>query len=306
MAALRLIVFDSGEGVCLFLRLPGGRRMLIDSGVRPSGKALGFLRRRGEVGPLRPLDEYLRPACGQPDIHQWLAVLCLVRGLVLRPGGSWVFWQGLASDESGFSLRAHVMPRARVAQPPLDIFPQPPMLVLGLQPEEILDLGGPPGAWVCNSSLAARLGPAPDGGRQLLVGGDLRAAAWQRLLADGETRRLVGGVSGYAAGEPAAGHDLGRGLVMACLPWLLLGWREAQEPWPAEDGDEAWRRPLGTRPMAELQIDVDEGGQMLVRGQRGEDNGLAWSGLARPPHDEALPAPWPLRRALAGSAEGDW
>ncbi len=294
MSRLRLIVFACKGRLCLFLRLPDGRRLLVDCAPRPDGTPLAWLRRRGEISPLAPLTQYLCPAL-RPDPRAWLAVISLVRGLVLRPGGSWVVWEPQAQrDEPGFALQARVIPLGGLPPTP----PQaecPPLLVMGLPPAEVLSLAGPPAAWVANSSLAL-LWPCPGG--DFLLGGDLRPAAWQRLLAQPRLGSALSGVALYAAGEPAGGYeqgyDLERALVMAALPWLVLG-----AAW-GDHGSLSPRRALATPPLAELRVDVASDGLMQVRGRPGVEPRLSWQGLVRPVSDPLLPAPWPLRRALAG------
>ncbi len=96
----------------LYVRLPGGVRLLVDGGRRASPGVLEFLRRRGEVDPLHPLGRYLRPA-RRPNLAAWLQALALARGLVFRPGGAWIFWQPAPPAPPGGS----VLP-PRVVSPP--------------------------------------------------------------------------------------------------------------------------------------------------------------------------------------------
>lgn len=292
---LKVLVFDAGEGLCLFVRLPGGQRMVADcTGGRGAG-ALAFLRARGEVGPLSPLSAYLRPErdCAGPG--EWLALLGLLRGLVLRPGGAWLYWRPARTPEPGFSLSVRVSPRGG-PRPPAEAGGCGPPLVLGLSAAQVSELGGGPAAWVANSSPAVML---PGNGRgDFLLAGDLRAGAWQRLLADPALGGLLCRVVGFGAGEPEGGWSLGRGLLMACLPFLALGALSAG-CW-ALPGPGAGRAPLATPEVGALGIEVEEDGLMRVDAWPQGDNRLTWRGLARPLADPALPAPWPLRRALAG------
>ncbi len=294
MSRLRLVVFACGGRLCLFLRLPDGRRLLVDCASRPDTTPLAWLRRRGEISPLAPLTHHLCPAL-RPDPRAWLAVISLVRGLVLRPEGAWVVWEAQRPGEGcALSLQARVIPLG--GRPPTAGDPgRPPLLVMGLPPAEVLSLAGPPGAWVANSSLALLW---PRAGGDLLLGGDLRPAAWQRLLAQPRLGSAISGVALYAAGEPAGGYergyDLERALVMAALPWLVLGAAGEGEGLPR------FRRALATPPLAELRVEVTTGGLIRVCGRPGDEARLSWQGLVRPVGDPLLPAPWPLRRALAG------
>jgi len=77
--------------LCLYLRLGGVSRVLVDCGRPQPGALLAYLREVGEVDSLRPLSRHLRPAGLGGRGECWLGVLDLVRGLALRPGGSWVF-----------------------------------------------------------------------------------------------------------------------------------------------------------------------------------------------------------------------
>lgn len=294
MAGLRLILFDGGVGLCLFVRLPEGRRLLVDCGLSPNGQSLQIIRKMGLVDHLHPLDEYVRPAAEGPECWRWLGVVSLLRGLVLRPGGSWVFWTHESAPEHGFCLRAHVAPLRRMPEPPQDIFAQPPLLVMGLSPEEVMELGGPPGAWVRNCSLAVLM--RSQGGDGLLVGGDLRATGWQRLLADESLKKMLRGVRLYATGQPPGGFDLNRSMLMAALPWLLLGLTAPGRSWAMDSGGAEMLTPA----VGVLQIDVDNDGSMLVRGHPKADNSLRWQGTARTPQDAMLPAPWPVLSAMAG------
>ncbi len=298
MVGLRIILFDGGDGLCLFVRLPEGRRLLVDCGRNASGQPVQLLREMGQMDRLHPLDEYLRPFNETPEVWRWLGFLSLLRGLVLRPGGSWIFWRHEESAEPGFCLRAHVAALRSMPCPPEGVFPQPPILVMGLTPEEVLDLGGTPGAWVRNCSLAVRLRTGGADGH-LLVGGDLRTAAWQRILADQGLKKNVRGVRLYATGPPPGGFDLNRGLLMAALPWLLLGLMNPARRWGL--GDSPGGMDMSTPAVGMLQIDVDNDGSMVVRGMPKAANTLRWQGTARLPQDSTLPAPWPVRRALAGN-----
>ncbi len=302
---LRVIVLDDGGGVCLYVRFFGADRLLVD--CRPpecvSVKPLSFLRELGELGPLTPLSRHLRPGREGFEPQTWLGILRLVRGLVLRPGGSWVFWQPAECAE-GFSFTARVVPRALVPQEPscgLDGFHQPPLLVLGLPADDLLEKDAfagrslPPAALVANSSLAMKI--SRPGGDHLLVGGDLRPGAWRRLLGEDSLARLLGGCTCYLAGAPSRGFALGRGLKMAALPWLVLGALVRDEDWP--DLRPGQRTGLATPGVGALIIDVDQQGVLQVRALPWLDNCLVYRGLARPLADELLPAPWPLRRALA-------
>ncbi len=294
MARLRLVLFGHGGGLCLFVRLPGGRRLLIDCTRRRTAPPLAFLRRCGAVDPLHPLDQYLRPTQEPPRLRAWLSILSLLRGLVLRPGGAWLAWQEEPGPEAGFALRARVLPRqGRSGTPPHQ--DRPPLMVLGLAPAEVAALGGPPSAWVANSSLAL-LAPLAGGG--VLLGGDLGAAAWQRLLARPGVGSALAGVRCYAAGRPGRGLDLCRGLVMAALPWLVLGGLARSSIRPALAGA---RAELATPAVGALSIEVAADGEMLARAWPLAAGSLSWQGLARPLDDPLLPAPWPLRRALAGA-----
>lgn len=299
MAQLRLILFSHGGCLCLYVRLPGGRRMLIDCSPGPAKPPLAFLRACGEVGPLHPLDQYLRPGLEPPELESWLSLLSLMRGLVLRPGGAWLIWQAEESPRPGFALRARALP---LNGPPLAALEQawPPLLVLGLSPAEVASLGGPCRAWIANSSLAL-MTPAPGG--DFLLGGDLRAAAWQRLLAAPQVNHALHQVRCFAAGEPPAGpagYDLGRGFLMAALPWLAMGALAQADPqaaaWP---GQPSRKTGLATPPVGALSIEVADSGEMRATAWPHASDQLIWQGLSRPLNDPSLPAPWPLRRALA-------
>lgn len=297
MAGLRVIVFDGGEGLCLYVRLPDGQRLLVDCAERACAEPLRMLREMGEVGPLHPLSRHLRPGRDQPLAQEWLGIMSLLRGLVLRPGGSWVFWQPWLPRENGFGLSARVIPRRDLPYPPqLDLF-EPTVLVLGLSPAQILEMGGGPAQWVAAASLALHWPRLPGREGELLVGGDLPDPAWEALLLDQEIRRLLGGVSCFAGGEADPGAGLGRGLIAAALPWLVLG--------TLSDGGELFsacpgRQELQTPPVGMLVIDADEQGVLNVEALPQAANRLAWSGLARPLDDAALPAPAALRWALGG------
>lgn len=298
MPRLRLLLFEAGGGLCLFLRLPGAKRILVDCGDAGLA-ALRFLRELGEIGPLKPLNEHLRLGREDPEAGQWLGVLSLVRGLVLRPGGSWVLWRATPWTAEGFALKARVRAHDGGAPVPWE-GGGAPLLVMGLGPEEVLALGGPPAGWVANASLALLM--PGDGGGALLFGGDLRPAAWSRLLAGGGLPALLAGVTRYAAGEPEGpwgqGHDLSRGLTMAVLPWLVLGGLAGGGGDSVERGSRAC---LGTPEVGVLSLEVADDGEINVCGWPWETNRLAWRGLARPLTDPALPAPWSLRRALAAA-----
>ena len=307
-AGLRVAVFDGGAGVWLYLRLGREQRYLVE--CRRNGHAgatpLAFLRGLGELGPLTPLSRHFRPdkSCG--DGEEWLWVLGVLRGLVLRQGGSWILWRQDWLPEApaeGFRFRARVVPRAGEEPPPMHLrgeLKNPPALALGLGRKELKAMACRPQAMVANSSPALKL-PWPQApGGHLLLGGDLRPCAWQSLLGDLGLCRLLGGVSCYAAGEPSGGFDLARGLKMAALPWLALG-ALLQSAGDART-EIPERRPLATPEVGALLIDVDQNGEMQVRGLPWEENRLMWEGLARPLCDACDPAPWPLRRALTQHA----
>ena len=301
----RVAVLDGGAGVWVYLRLGGDQRYLVEcrrnghSGASP----LSFLRGLGELGPLTPLSRHFRPdkSCG--DGEEWLWVLGILRGLVLRRGGSWILWRqdaGNQSPEAGFSFSARVVPRAGDDPPPIHLrgeLTNPPALVLGLGRQELFAMAARPQAMVANSSPALKLPWPGAAGGYLLLGGDLRPMAWQSLLGDLGLCRLLGGVSRFADGAPSEGFNLARGLKMAALPWLALGallhtsgQTEAVEP--------GLRRPLATPEVGALLIDVDHTGGMKISGLPWEENRLVWKGLSRPISDCLAPAPWPLRRAL--------
>lgn len=294
---LKLMVFDTGGGLCLFVRLPGGERLVVDC-TQGGPSPLSFLRRRGEVGPVHPVTAYLRPRDEDPDAGQWLALLGLLRGLVVRPGGSWLSWRPAKVEGPGFGLSARVSP-----SPPspvsLEEGGRVPLLVLGLTLEQVADLGGGPQAWVANSSPALMVPGTGLSGGDFLLGGDLRPGAWQRLLADPSLGVMLNGVGCFGGGEPEDGFSFGRGLVMACLPWLVLGAMAAGSWALPEPGME--RQPLCTPETGGLSIEVAGDGLMHATGWPQGDNRLTWRGLARPLADAMLPAPWPLRRALAGN-----
>lgn len=307
MAGVRVIVFDGGPGLCLYLRLPGGQRLLVDGVATAGAEALSLLRDLGEVGPLSPLTRHLRLGGSQAKAGDWLGVLGLLRGLVLRPGGSWLFWQAAPAREAGFGLTARVIPRQGLPHPPQPDMFEPAVLVLGLTAHQVLELGGGPADWVAAASLALHWPRLPGGEGELLVGGDLPEAAWESLLSDGGLCRLLGGVSCFAGGQDqdapgpsqAGGVDqaggLDQGLIAAALPWLVLG---------AFSGDGQsflacpGRDMLTTPAIGMLTIDADENGVITVEARPRAMNRLAWSGLARPLDDVALPAPAALRRAL--------
>jgi hypothetical protein len=309
MAGVRVIVLDVGRGLSLYVRLPDGQRLLADRAGSASAEPLTILREMGEVGPLTPLTRHLRLDTKDPRAADWLGVLGLLRGLVLRPGGSWIFWQAAPPRQSGFGLTARVIARRDLPHPPQPDMFQPAVLVLGLTNHEVLELGGGPAAWVAAASLALHWPRLPGGPGELLVGGDLPDLAWETLLADGVLGRLLGGVSCYAGGLDQAGGQsldtagldqaggLEQGLIAAALPWLVLG---------AFSGDGQsflacpGREMLTTPSVGMLVIDVDERGVITVDAKPRALNRLAWSGLARPLDDAALPAPAALRRALGG------
>ncbi len=273
----------------------------MDGGLRASSAALEFLRRRGEVGPLHPLAKYLRPAL-RPNREAWLQALALARGLVFRPGGAWIFWQpALPPPQGGYALTARVVPRSELpARPDCSPDPeQPPLLVMGLAPDEIAALAGPPGTWLANASLALMISSNRRDQGDLLLGGDLGAEAWQYLLQDPGMDRLLAGVSCYAADPAQPETDFSRGLLMSCLPWLVLGALQTQGNWIARTclGE---HHNLATPPIASLTIDVDHCGIMYVSAHPANHHRLAWQGLARSLADPQLPPPLPLRRALLG------
>jgi hypothetical protein len=136
-ARLRLLLFDSAGGLCLFLRLPGGRRLLFDCGTAGPAAPLRFLREQGEVGPQRPLHSLQRPL-QKPEATAWLAVLGLLRGLVLRPGGAWLHWRNIGGGGRGFALQA------RVGGPPATDGWDGSLLAQGLEGPEIPSQGGGP------------------------------------------------------------------------------------------------------------------------------------------------------------------
>lgn len=298
MGGLRVILFDGGAGLCLYLRLPDGRRVLIDCGRRACATTLGYLREIGELTPLNPLTRHWRPLGEPATAANWLAVVGLLRGLALRPGGAWVFWRSLPAEPPAFDLSARVIARRELPRPPQGELFEPAVLVLGLGAEEILDLGGGPADWMAAAGLALNWPRLPGGGGDLLVGADLPDPAWERLLKDGELGRLLMGVSCYCGrdGDDEPACLLSRGLVSAVLPWLLLG---------ALAGGEALkdacpgRQMLFTPEVGLISIEAGANGVLSVRAGPRQGNPLAWSGLARPLDDAALPAPWPLRRALA-------
>lgn len=294
---LKVILFDGGQGLCLYLRLPDGRRLLLDCAPRACAAPLAYLREIGEITPLTPLDRLWRPAGEAPQAPTWLGVWSLLRGLALRPGGSWVFWRSLPAEAPAFGLSARVIPRAELAAPPQAELFEPAVLVLGLTAEEILEMGGGPADWVANASLALNWPRLPGGDGDLLVGGELSEPAWERLLGDGELGRLLAGVSCYCGRDQEEGLDclLSRGLLLAVLPWLLLGALAGGE---ALRGACPGRQALFTPEVGILSIEAGNNGVLKVRGGPRLGNPLTWTGLARPLDDAALPAPGPLRRAL--------
>ncbi len=297
MAGVRVIVFDGGRGLSLYVRLPGGQRLLADAAATASAEPLAMLREMGEVSPLRPLTRHLRLGGCTPSAADWLGVLGLLRGLVLRPGGSWLFWQAAPPREAGFALTARVIPRRDLPHPPQPDMFEPAVLVLGLTPQEVRELGGGPAAWVAAASLALHWPRLPGGQGELLVGGDLPDLAWETLLADGVLGRLLGGVSCFAGGQPLESAGLDQGLIAAALPWLVLGAFSGEgQSFLACPG----REMLTTPAIGMLTIDADENGVITVEAKPRAFNRVAWSGLARPLDDVALPAPAALRRALGG------
>jgi hypothetical protein len=156
---------------------------------------------------------------------------------------------------------------------------------------------------VAAASLALHWPRLPGGPGELLVGGDLPDLAWETLLADGALGRLLGGVSCYAGGQKEGSASLSKtagldqGLIAAALPWLVLGNFSGEgQSFLACPG----REMLTTPSVGMLIIDVDERGVITVDAKPRALNRLAWSGLARPLDDVALPAPAALRRALGG------
>ena len=298
MAGLRVILFDGGAGLCLYLRLPDGRRALMDCGRSACAGPLGYLREIGEISPLHPLTRHWRPLGEPPTAANWLAVLGLLRGLALRPGGAWIFWRSLPAEPPAFGLSARVIARRDLPRPSQAELFEPAALVLGLGAEEILEMGGGPADWVAAACLALNWPRLPGNGGDLLVGADLPDPAWERLLGDGELGRLLAGVSCYCGRDQAEAAEclLSRGLVAAVLPWLLLGALGGGEPLT---GACPGRQALRTPAVGMLSIEAAENGVLSVRAGPRAANPLAWSGLARPLDDAALPAPWPLRRALA-------
>ena len=253
------------------------------------------------MDPLHPLSSYLRPA-RKPELETWLKALALARGLVLRPGGAWIFWQPAPTPrEETYALTARVVPRTEVpTRPECPLDPEhPPLLVLGLAPEQIRYLGGPPSAWLANASLALMISSGRREQGDLLLGGDLGAEAWQYLLDDPGLGRVLAGVACYAADTQEPEADFGRGLVMSCLPWLVLGALNTQTPW-LEQTCLGKRQNLATPQIGSLTIDVDACGVMQITAHQDEHNRLAWQGLARSLADPQLPPPLPLRLALLG------
>ncbi len=280
-ARLRLLLFDSAGGLCLFLRLPGGRRLLFDCGAASPAAPLRFLREQGELGPQRPLHSLQRPL-QKLEATAWLAVLGLLRGLVLRPGGAWLHWRNTSGGEEGFALQA------RVGGPPAAAGWDGSLLALGLEGAEIAALGGGPAAWLGNAALALLL-PRPAG--DLLVGGGLDPRGWARLLAAPATRRLLGRVRRYGEARPEARPDLGRALVAAALPWLLAG--------GGAGGGVGAGPELATPRVGALSLEAADDGLITARGWPRGGNLIFWQGRTRPLDDAALPAPETLRRALA-------
>ena len=276
-ARLKLLLFDSGGGLWLFLRLPGGRRLLFDCQGAAPGPALDFLRRQGELGPQRPLSGLERP-WREPRAEAWLALLGLVRGLVLRPGGAWLHWRDRVGDGQGFALQA------RVGGPPRQGGWQGSLLALGLDPEQVVTLGGGPAECLGNASLALLL---PGAGGDLLLGGELSPSAWGRLLAAPATRGLLGQVARYGQAAALERPDLGASLVGAALPWLLAG-----------AGASAGRE-LSLPRVGALRLAAEDDGLITARGWPRGDNLIHWPGRVRALDDATEPAPEPLRRALA-------
>jgi hypothetical protein len=292
VAGLRLLVYDDGAGICLYVRLASAHRILVDCRRQSSYLSLKFLRNLGELGPLTPLSQYLRPLSCAPCLDSWLKAVNLLRGLVFRPGGSWIIWQPMPSPGPGFRLKAKVFSRTKMPKP-RGMEGLPPLLVLGLSADQIEGLGGPPGAWAANSSLALKF--SLPGEKGLLLGGDLRPPAWQTLLTDQEIRGLLAGTSFFAAGSPDRGYDLARSLKMAALPWLILGSLGQKAPWISQGFS---RSCFETPKVGAMVIDVDETGGLDIQAWPWADNHLVYRGLARPLGDPALPAPWPVLKAL--------
>jgi len=294
---IKLLLVREAGGVWLFVRLPGGRCILVDCGCPDPSRPLRLLRQMGELGPLSPLEAHLRPLLHAPSQEEWLAALGLLRAVVFRPGGAWILWQPEHAPSGGFALRARVVARSRLPSPPPQPGLGPPMLAIGLSPQQVMALGGPPQAWVCNASLALYIPGMEESEPGLVVGGDLRARAWQTLLGELDLAKVLAGAGWYAAGSPAEGYTLARAMVSAVLPWLVLGW-VGRGGWPPK----AWEGPvaLSTPAVGMVEIVVEEEGNMLVRASPWAESLLFWEAVARPVSDPALPAPWPLRRALAG------
>lgn len=292
MNSLRLLAFDGGGALCLYLRLGGVSRVLVDCGCPSPAAPLAFLREQGELGPLRPLSRHLRPADLGAKSEFWLGVLGLVRGLALRPGGSWVFWQSLPRQGPGFSLQARVLPRQEVpGTPELDFF-EPPLMVLGLSGGQIAAGGGGPARWTARSALACSLPRLPAQGGDLLVRSDLPEADWRALQADPGLRpqperpALLSEVPAAAPppAEPAveAGRLLERGLLLGLLPWLILG---GLCPGAGEgflSTDSQGEVSLRTPPVGSLSLEANEQGSLQLHARPLAGNLLAWRGSFGP------------------------
>lgn len=289
MTSLRLIAFDGGGALCLYLRLGGVSRVLVDCGCPSPAAPLAYLRELGEVDSLRPLSRHLRPVGLGGREEYWLGVLGLVRGLALRPGGSWVFWRSQPHQGPGFSLRATVLTRQEVpGAPQLDFF-EPPLLALGLTGRQVGDLARGPAGWVAASSPLCALPRLPGQGGDLLVSGDLPRPLWRPLLEGAAGSLALAGASVFSASAgggsgPAAGPGrlLARGIVLGLLPWLVLG---GFCPGAGEGlrGEGAQGRPwLQTPAVGILTIDAGEDGGLMLTARPRAGNILRWRGSARP------------------------
>jgi hypothetical protein len=291
MTAMWLIAFDGGGALCLFLRLGGVSRVLVDCGCPQPATPLAYLRELGEVDSLRPLSRHLRPAGLGGREGYWLGVLGLVRGLALRPGGSWVFWSSLPHQGPGFSLRARVLPRQEVPEAPqLDFF-EPPLLVLGLTGRQVADRAGlpvGPAGWVAASSPLCALPRLPGQGGDLLVGGDLPRPLWRRLLEGAAGSLALAGASVFTAspggggGGAGLGRLLARGITLGLLPWLVLGGLCPGSEGGLRDEGGGGRPRLRTPAVGSLTIDAGEDGSLLLTARPRGGNLLRWSGSARP------------------------
>jgi hypothetical protein len=297
MTSLRLIAFDGGGALCLFLRLGGVSRVLVDCGCPSPAAPLTYLRELGEVDALHPLSRHLRPAGLGGREAYWLGVLGLVRGLALRPGGSWVFWSSLPHEGPGFSLRATVLTRQEVPEAPqLDFF-EPPLLALGLTGRQVAELAGGPAGWVAASSPLCALPRLPGQGGDLLVSGDLPRPLWRRLLGGAAGSLALAGASVFSAtpatgdgGVSAWGRLLERGLILGLLPWLVLGGFCPGSAEGLRDGDVRGRPRLRTPAVGSLTIDAGEDGALLLTARPRAGNLLVWSGSARPVGRPGAPA----------------